>query len=235
MMVERLVFTAVEDGVRFLVQNPDVLVEFLVEEAGLHPDEATKVKDLYVATQGRAGIEERPGPSVVHGYARADTAFPAYAITLGAESENQTFLGDEGAMDDDPESATYGADTFSAIFGYTVNIMVYAQHPDLVLYLYQLLKHALVTAFPLFKQEDLFDLKINGADMAPDPAWVPAGLFLRRLTLNCNRQYRQTQVNTALGRAWKIRGVHIDARGAVGEDVGGVQTQVTFPEDPADE
>ena len=227
-MAERLIYQVVEDGVTFLAANPQVIEEFLSTEAGLSEDEAADVARIYAATKGKNGARvERPGPSVVHGYARQDSAFPLYAITLGGENETQAFIGNEGGHIDDDEDPDHGADQFAAIFASTLNILVYAQHPDVVLYLYQLAKETLVAAIPLLTQEDLFDVRIAGADMAPDPAWVPAGLFLRRLTLSFNRQYTQTLPATKLGRAWRVQSIHADAAGDVGADVGGVQTHVT--------
>jgi hypothetical protein len=228
MFVERLIYQVLEDGVAFLVANPGEISSFLSTEANLPDDEADAVAQAFLDIKGKNGARvARPGPSVVHGYARQDNAFPLYAITLGGEQEAQTFMGDAGHMVDDPEDDNYGADQFAAIFNYTVNVLVYAQHPDMVLYLYQLMKEILVAALPLLKSYDLFDIRLGGADMAPDPAWVPAGLFVRRATLTFSREYRQTQAAARLGRAWAVQSIHVDADGAVGESVGGVQTHVT--------
>jgi hypothetical protein len=109
--------------------------------------------------------------------------------------------------------------------------MVYAQHPDVVLYYYQLLKQIVINGFPVFKGCGLFNLRFSGADMAPDPAWVPAGLFVRRATLTCSQEYTQTMLSSRVGRAWKVQSIHIDAQGSPGEDTGDVKTQVTFPEE----
>lgn len=221
MMIERLLFHVIEDGIAFLKANPDLISEFFATEGLLDISEAEKIRDYFL----------KEPPAVIHGYARSDQKFPIYAITLAAENETQAFIGDEGGFVDDPEDENYGADQAAAIFGYTYNIYVYAQHPDATLYMYHLLRQMLFEALPVLKGTgDVFDVRFSGADLAPDPAWVPAGLFLRRVTITCSREYHQTILSSKLGRAWKVQSIHLDAKGAVGEDVGGVLTHVTTPD-----
>jgi len=215
-VIERLIYDALVGGVAFYRDTPGAV-------AAVFPDyveasEAQALEDLF---------RNKQTPSVHMGYPRVDATFPAYFITLGGENESQTFLGDEGGQVLDEEDEDFGADEFAAIFAYQFNLMVFAQHPDVVLAYYQLLKRMVIDYFPTFKANGLFDLRFSGADMAPDPSWVPAGLFVRRGTLSCSREYTQPLASTKLGRAWKVRGIHIDADGAAGEDVGGVPTHVT--------
>lgn len=215
MFIERLLYDVITDGIAILQANPEQIVDFFVSEAFMEQAEAEKLRDLFLATP----------PSVIHGYARSDSKFPLYAITLGSENEEKTFMGDEGGVLDD------GTDLTSTIFSYSFNIMVLAQHPDVCLYLYSLLKQILFAAKPLLVQADLYRVAFSGADLAPDPTWMPAGLFLRRVTLSCSRQYQQAQLSSTLGKAWKIQGVHVTTAGAPGEDPGGVPTNITTFDD----
>lgn len=217
MMLERYVFQAITDGIAFLKANPDELLKFFEEEALLEKAEAEQIKDYFVANP----------PTVIHGYARADSKFPIYAITLSSEAQAEGFIGDEGAFIDDPEDKDFGTDEWAAIWSYSIGVICYTQHPDVTLYYYHLLKHFLIAAEPLFKNTgDYFDLSLQGQDMIPDAATIPAGLFLRRLQLSAKRQYTQPVIGSKLGRAWKVSGLHIDREGAPGEDVGGVNTNV---------
>lgn len=217
MMIERLLFNTLKDGVAFLKANPDEIVTLFSEEELLSVEEAEKVRDYFLAHP----------PDVIHGYARKDSTFPCWSITLGGEQESQTFLGDEGGFIDDEADPNHGADQFAAIYSYTFNVMVYANNPDVCVYYYHLMKQVIIAAFPVLKTYDLFDLRFGGADVAPDAAWVPAGLFLRRVTVTCSRQYTQTLLSTKLGRAWRVQSVHLDKAGDLGKDVGDVQTHVT--------
>lgn len=217
MMLERYVHRAITEGIAYLQANPDELLDFFQKEALLENDEAVQIKDWFLANT----------PDVIHGYARKDAKFPLYAITLTSERQAQGFIGDEGAFHDDPEDPEFGADDWTAIWEYTLNIIVYAQHPDVTLYLFHLLKHFLIAAEPLFKNDgDYFDIGYSGTDMVPDPSTTPAGLFMRRLQFVAKRQYTQSVIGSKLGRAWKVQGIHVDRSGAEGRDVGGVKTNV---------
>jgi hypothetical protein len=216
-VIERVLFDVITAGIAALKANPGAIAAFFARDSIISVEEAAALEDLFL---------NKETPTVIHGYARENAKFPVYAITLGSESESQSFLGDEGGFIDDPEDEDHGADEFAAIFAYQFNLMVYAQHPDVVLAYYQLLKEIIVNGFPTFKANGLFDLRFSGADMAPDPSWVPAGLFVRRATLSCSREYTQPWPSSKLGRAWQVSGIHIDAQGDVGKDVGGVNTEV---------
>lgn len=218
MMLERFVYRAISDGIAYVTANPETLLEFFRDEALLGEDEAVQIRDWFIANP----------PSVIHGYAKRDAKFPLYAITLTSERQSQGFIGDEGGFHDDPDDPEFGADDWAAIWEYNINVITYAQHPDVTLYLFHLLKHFLIAAEPLFKNDgDYFDINYSGTDMVPDPATTPAGLFLRRLQFTAKRQYTQPVIGSKLGRAWKVQGVHVDRSGAEGRDVGDVKTNVT--------
>lgn len=219
MMLERLIWKAITDGVDLMKGNPQLLVDFFQKEALLEQSEAEKIRDYFL---------ENP-PHVIHGYARKDSEFPLYAITLTSQNQAQGFIGDEGAFHDDREDPLFGHDDWAAIFEYNYNVIVYANHPDITLYYFHLLINFLITAEPLFKiHGDAFDITYGGADMVPDSATMPAGLFVRRCQLGMKRQYTQTVVGSKLGRAWALQGLHIEPSGASGEDIGGVVANVTI-------
>lgn len=218
MMLERLIYTALVDGIELFKANPDAIVEFFETEAMLETAEAEEIRDYFLANP----------PTVVHGYARSDAKFPLMAITLTSQQTGQRFMGESGGMFSDPEDADFGADRYVTIFNYTYNIIVYAQNPDVVLYYFHMAMHFLIDAFPEFRDCGIFDLNYGGSDMTPDASTTPAGLFMRRLQLSMSRQYTQPLAGSKLGRAWQVQGMHIDREGAVGEDVGGVETHVTI-------
>lgn len=217
MMLERLLYKAIVDGIAAVTEDPSLLVEFFECEALLEHDEAVKIKDYFLANP----------PSVIHGYARLDAKFPLYAITLTSQGQGQSFVGDEGGFISDPSDPEFGSDQWASIFNYTYNIITYAQNPDVVIYYFHLLQRFIIGAENLFKNDaNAYDLSYSGADMAPDSATMPAGLFMRRFQVSMSRQYTQLVEGSKLGRAWKVQGMHIDREGSVGSDVGGVRTNV---------
>lgn len=217
MMLERLIYQAINEGIEVLKGDPDLLVEFFCTEALLPKEEAEKIRDYFL---------EHP-PHVIHGYARADAKFPLYAITLTSQGQSQGFIGDEGSFHDDPEDPDFGQDDWAAVFDYNFNVIVYANHPDITLYYFHLLINMLILAEPLFKvRGDTFDISYSGADMVPDSTTMPAGLFLRRCQVAMKRQYTQTVVGSKLGRTWTLSGLHVDD-GSTSERLGGVTARVT--------
>lgn len=223
-MIERVLFQIISDGIAVLKDTPGLVTEVFTRDGLVELEEAQKIEALF----------QTETPVVVHGYARSDNKFPLYAITLGGDQQTQSFIGDEGGFVDDEEDPDHGADEYAAIYSMTYNLMVYAQNPDVVLYLYVLLKQVVIAGIDVLKSYGLFDIKFSGADMAPDPAWVPAGLFVRRVTITGSREYQQVREASKLGRAWKVAGIHTDSAGAIGEDVGDVKTLV-YPVNPESE
>lgn len=220
-MLERVVYSVIKTGIEAF-QNDPLLIDDLFDcELLLDPAEAEDVRQFFLA---------KP-PDVIHGYARPDSNFPLYSITLGAFGNPQGFIGDEGAME--TMGAEKGTDEWASIFSYVINVLVYAEHPDVCLYYWHILRAILINGDDVLKQADMFAINYSGSDMAPDPAWVPAGLFLRRFTVSCQRQYAQALKSTKLGKAFKVAGLHVIPDGAPGEDIGGVKAFVV-PISPAE-
>lgn len=223
-MIERILFNAIQNGIERLTADPSIIEDMFVEIHGLEASEAAKI---------RAHWEEHI-PDLHHGYARTDSDFPGFFIVLTGENEAQHWLGEEPAQFlDDPADNRYGAPINGSIWKSNFNVLVYAQNPDECLYYYQILKFILIQQDAYLKECGLLFVHYNGGDMAPDQSWMPAGLFLRRFTLDVQSEYNQITPD-GVGRAWKVAGIHIDASGAPGEDVGGVQTLITVT-DPREE
>lgn len=215
-MIERLIYTALTQGIETITEDPYRIDQIFQKEHGLTETETEKIRGYFL---------EKP-PKVIHGYARSDSDFPLFAITLGAENVTQQLVGDEGGMVTTLGDPDFGADERVMFFDETFNILIYAQNPDVCLYYYQLCKVFLFLNLDFFKSCGLYNIRFSGSDMAPDPAWVPAGLFLRRFTMQASEEYKQIDPSTKLGKAFRVRGIHVDKAGAPGESVGGVKTLV---------
>lgn len=196
-MIERHIKSVLEDGIAALVENKKLIVELFVEQHELDVEEATQIANFFV---------EAP-PTVVLGYARGDTSFPCYSVVLADENESQDFIGYQ--LDHDEER---GIDNVGALFDHVYSIIVYAQNPDAALYYYEVLKYLMILAVVRsFQNLNLMNVKFSGAELAPDQTTMPAGLYLRRFTMRASREYNLPDLLSRVGRAWKIRGVHVNS------------------------
>ena len=176
--VDRIVYQRMVDGLQPFLDDSRLFERFLIL-GGLSAEEAAKGKEY---------IETKP-PHPIYGYARQGSEFPALAMTLGTEGVEQDYLNEDAAMldedgdpyfDDDGNPIDYKIRRWSHRF----DIFVYADHPDVTLYYYQLLKHILVSSKSYFQEQDLDEITYNGAEMAPDPRYVPSDMYVRRFSIN---------------------------------------------------
>jgi len=202
-MIERLIYTALKDGISDLEANPDRLERIFGTYYGLSSEEVEKIKQYFVANP----------PNVIHNYARENSEFPLYAIILQGEDESTKVLADYGGMVDFDEAmaiddrSAAGANLFSSIFTYSYDIITYAKLPDVALYYYYLAKYFMIRERPFFVENDLFDLTLGGSDLAPDPRYMPAFLFARTLRFSCQRE--MNVVGDSIVRGIRVEGIHI--------------------------
>lgn len=201
-MIERLIYIALKAGVAEVQADLSILERYFLEEKLLEPDEVVAIRTLF----------EAEPPQVQHGYARADTEVPLYAIVLANEDESEEYLGDEGGIDEET-----GTDNQPYLWSHQYNTLVYTDHPDASLYFYHLAKLFLLRARAFFLENNVHSIRYSGADLAPDPRYIPEHLFARRLTMHCESYL----VNTFTPlRATSVRGIHVS-------DITGVVANVT--------
>jgi hypothetical protein len=209
-MIERLIYIALQQGLADVITDPHLLERYFEEQHGLDPSEIAGIRAL---------VEESP-PTIIHQYPRVDSTFPLYAIVLAGERETTSLLGDDGndIFDDDDDDR--GSGQKAQIWDHDHTILCVSQHPDVTRYIYELAKFFLIRAIDFFISNGLLDTKLSGADLAPDPRYIPAHLFVRQLTMTATREHRQ--LGERLRRATRIAGVHVDDGAAIG-----VETQVS--------
>lgn len=230
-MIERALYDVIEAGIAYLSATPGAVTNHLVHHGFMAEDEAANIERLFQTTHA---------PTLAHGFARGDSKFPLLTIVMGSEDQSQSFVGDDGGvnvlgMDEgDPE---YGADLYAAIYSYQFHVIIYTQNIDLTLAYYQLVRQMIINGLPTLRAEpyNVDNVRLSGADVAPDRELAPMGFFVRRLTLSCQREYTQPIASSTVGRAYKVAGVHTDSGGAPGEDVGGVKTLVTVQAEVGDD
>ena len=211
-MIERFIYTALTEGFQTLKANNDFLHDLFVTLHGLSEKEFKSIKLLL----------ETKTPKVIHGYAHADESFPLCSIVLDSEQETDEFLGFDAGMVDDPKDPDYRDDILSGIWQHNHSVLIYAEHPDAVLYYYEMAKSSLLAAHEYFVDRGMHNITLSGMDLAPDPRYIPAHLFLRRLSIKSQREFQRLET---VQRAFKVQGIAVDSSGST-SDVGGVPTNV---------
>jgi len=215
-MIQRFIYTAIKEGLQQVADDPTLLDDLFGGNLGLEASEIAAIKTMFAA---------KP-PAVHHGYARQDYEFPLYSIILASEGEIEHFLGNDAAPVFDEEDPDYGTDIQTSIYKHAYHILCYAEHPDVVTYIYEFAKAVFLAQGDYFDSVGLFEVNISGMDLAPDPRYVPENLFVRQIMFECQREFCRVDRDSKLGKAFKVRGIHVDKSGSP-SDVGGVQTLVT--------
>lgn len=214
-MIERLIYIALQQGVAEVSTDPHLLERYFEEQHGLDATEIAGIRTL---------LENDP-PNIIHQYPRVESTFPLYAIVLSGERETTPFLSDDAGDifdDDDPD---VGSTQRAQIWDHDHTVLCVSHHPDVTRYYYELAKFFLIRAADFFIENGLLDTKLSGADLVPDPRYIPAHLFVRQLTMTATREHRQ--LGDRLRRASRISGVHVD------EGVTGVEGNVTVESEDA--
>jgi len=140
----------------------------------LEDDEIDLVQRVFAA---------RP-PIIRAGYATAQDPMPVIAVALMQERPDQEVLGDLIEPETDYDEFDRGkAELRGAIHEQTLEITIYADHPDVALYLYHWSKYALDAHLDWFLRHGLIEPRfVQGGEVRPDPRFVPERLFARSLT-----------------------------------------------------
>jgi hypothetical protein len=189
MILERLLFDVLTAGVASMVKDDSALESFFLDEVGLEEEESDKAAALF----------RKEPPDVGHGYLRRDTSLPAIRIILTGETTSTQFIGGYGFLGEDRRQ------TFAMMDGTQATVVIYAQNPDVTLYLYHMVKFFLVGNLPVFQRGDWSGLSFSGSDLAPDPSLAPAGVFARRLTISAQREFQVYEAKGIL----RIRDVRV--------------------------
>lgn len=217
-MIHRHIYDVLKLGFELYAADPTLVEDLFIENYGIEATEYAAIKQYFIANP----------PTIVNGYARTDTKFPAIAIVLMRESESQNFLADSaGQMDDedDADDPDFGTDIESAIWEYVYHLLIYTEQPDITSYYYELTKSIMLAGLKYLTDEGCFEYHMAGADLAPDPRYIPEHLFLRQVEFSCQREFQRLVKESRLYKAFRVTGLHIDSSGSP-SDVGDVKTSV---------
>lgn len=217
-MIQRFIYTALQTGLKAIADTPSILDDLFGEHYGLSATELAAIKTFFKVTP----------PSVIHGYPNVSSKFPLFAITLSAEQETDHILGDDAGMELDTLDPDFGADISASLWSHSYQVTIYAEHPDVALYCYEVAKASFMAAHDYFISVGLLETSLAGMDLIPDPRYIPENLFVRQLSFSCKREFQYVN-KKKIGRAFKLAGLHIDSSGSP-NDVGDVQTLITVRE-----
>lgn len=123
-------------------------------------------------------------PTIRAGYATAEDPMPVVTVALMQERPEQEVLGD--MLDPDAPFKEFGrgdAEIRGEICEQTIEVTIYADHPDVALYLYHWARYALFAQQDWMMANGLIEPRfVSGGDIRPDPRFVPERLFCRVLT-----------------------------------------------------
>lgn len=124
---------------------------------------------------------QRQPPVTRLGYPRTSATFPCFAIIMERDTMDQEALGKylgQTRPDDPIESAEeYVGSMFEQVYG----IFIFAEHPDVCLYLYHFAKAVLLGSHVTLQECGIIDPQYEGAEMMPQPDYLPENMFVRRL------------------------------------------------------
>jgi hypothetical protein len=215
-MIQRYLYQALTAGLDYFRQNPDAFTALFGDNYGFSDTEISAIRTFF---------STKP-PKVLHGYARMDQAPPFYAIVLADEREADFVIGDEAGIIGDEEDPDFGSDQFTALWNHVYHILCITEHPEATQYLYEVAKLIILEAKPTFIPEGIYDSQVSGAELLPDPRFIPEHWFARQITFSCKREFLTVKKGSGAGRAWKVAGIHVDSA-ASPSDASDGQTFVT--------
>jgi len=214
-MIQRLLYSQLKEGIQIILDDLTILDQIFTDLFELSQAETDKIKIAFTEQT----------PDVIHGYAPTESNFPLYSIVLENERETDTYLSDDAGIIDDPENSLFGTDVYSSLWESTFHILCYTEHPDLTVYYYEIAKSILISSHDAFTAWGIVDYHMSGMDLMPDPRYIPEHLFARMLVFDGKYEFMRLGHQSRLGKAWKVRGIHVDKSGSP-SDVGGVKTLV---------
>jgi len=120
-------------------------------------------------------LDERP-PTIRYGYARDTDKWPIISVVLASEAPSTDLIGDVIEL-------ANGLIVEGEVREQRLDITIYADSPDLALYLYHWVNYAMQAHVQWFQNEGLqCPAFVAGGELAPDPRYVPETCYLRRVT-----------------------------------------------------
>jgi hypothetical protein len=185
MLAERLVQTRLEERIEWYTEDSRRYEQLLVSK-GFSEDEASRERQRF---------DDHPF-EVIQGYARSAGVMPVLAIVLGNDENVDDYIGEDAPLlgesddeDDEDELDYYRAEDGSILdphmrrWSTRLDFYIYAGNPDIARYLYCLAKHICVSSRKHWHDLNFEDVTYSGAELAPDPRYLPADTYTRRFSM----------------------------------------------------
>lgn len=171
-MVERLLRAFIRYELDYLVQpeNRETLRRLMSTQ--FDPIVGTKEREEFIVN-----LVRNP-PLVELGYWRPGVELPLISVVIAEEAETQLFL--DGFLGETLEDEQgQAADYSGSIWSVTCLVEVWAQHVDVVSYLYHLVKAILVGGRKVLMQFGFQTPEFGGQDLRPAPEFLPELIYVR--------------------------------------------------------
>ena len=151
----------------------------------------------------------REPPVVVLGYPRASAEFPCFAVVLESEEETEPeLIGDYMGQTLEGEAGP-AAEYVGGIFRHTYGVYIYAQNPDVCIYLYQFAKMVVFGAKQALECAGFIDTRLSGGELNPEEMYLPEGMFARVLRVQSTATVSVPRLITDPGKA-RLLGLYMD-------------------------
>lgn len=126
----------------------------------------------------------RQPPTITLGYPRTTAIFPMISVVMESENEDTEAMGAYLGQTQEAEGQVEAREYVGTMFESTFGVYVYAEHPDVCIYLYNYVKGVLLGAHEVMLACGLIDPHFSGGDLAPDEGYLPENMFVRVLRVS---------------------------------------------------
>jgi hypothetical protein len=172
---------------------------------------------------------QRQPPVITLGYPRTSTRLPCLAIVLEQDSEAEKPLGSYLGQTTPSDPRSRAEEYVGSMFEQTYGIYIYAEHPDVCIYLYHFAKAVLLGSHVVLHECGIIDPRYQGNEMQPDESYMPENMFVRRLGVTFRSLGTAPVLLTPDPARVRIAGVHASDT-VVSGVVGGVKATFEVPE-----
>jgi hypothetical protein len=195
---EQVIATLLKTGVAALTANPELL-DPILENMTAHDRGA--IKDYWATNP----------PNILSGYARAEGPFPCVSVVLQAEQSLQDYVGfgEELEYVEAFDDGSKDHNIFKRRLSGSYALHVLAEHPDVCLAYYRVMRRIISVGFRWLEHRDLYDPQLSGQELGPDARYSPEHLFIRRLILTVEYE-EEWRDNDPLATALELVEPHVN-------------------------
>lgn len=122
--------------------------------------------------------------TVTAGFTRRALEIPCIAVVIEQETQAERFLGDDVGETIEAEGDVDTADFRGSFFDCTYALYIYAEHPDVCSYIYQITKMILVGTQIDLENNGFFNSSIMGSEIVANPELLPENMFVRTVRVS---------------------------------------------------